>query len=715
VPVTTATPESPDCGWEDGYQRLLAYVDEHGHARVPTNYKTDDDDRLGRWVATQRGSYKDASLSPDRIRRLEAVKGWAWDMGAAEWEESFAALKAYIVEHGHAQPPTDYSTSEGFDLGRWVVRQRLAHKRRDIAQDHKDRLGEISEWTWNPGQSRWERGFEALNKYIDEFNEAEVPTDYVNGLGYQLGSWTALQKRLAGLDQLSGDRRRLLESIGVDWPVSLAEPPSPSPDTKGLEELKRYGETIEWIPHPFETVIVGVSERRVNGGVRDSEEGMVVPEGHGPPSCYLNDSGFASLTVDSGPHLGMRQLRLNPEVTSPEFFVEWVNNSRVGQLTLAAVGKGGDELRINEETLCQIPIYLPTLKEQRKILAKATGLEGVLAEVEQRLAVLWSGSQPADSVRDIGTRRGGSAKQDVTIEAWIRSLPYPLASILSLAERRALSDRDRNDYLFRFYETLAAFFGIIQLSAFRSSPRAWATYGPVLENALKRQSLEDAPSFGTWNTLNDVLSARFKRFKDDQEVNQLRSSIYGTSDEAVLTMLGDPRIRGVVNQVSKLRNDFPGHGGLTDEGQDRVVREELDRHLGTVRAAVGMTWEKYELVQAGSSELIGDARIYDVELIRGPDRTFERARRQANAIFQSGSLVLYDAIAQTTLELLPLLRIRPAPETRMPACYIYNGRDGDARKFKSNEFSREGNISEVVHEIDHMFEHLFVFPDRPDA
>ncbi|EKT78843.1 helicase associated domain-containing protein (plasmid) [Rhodococcus opacus] len=63
--------------WEDGFGRLLDYVEHHGHARVPRSY-TIDGYRLGTWIDRQRRRRIAGTVDPDCERRLEELPGWTW-------------------------------------------------------------------------------------------------------------------------------------------------------------------------------------------------------------------------------------------------------------------------------------------------------------------------------------------------------------------------------------------------------------------------------------------------------------------------------------------------------------------------------------------------------------------------------------------------------------------------------------------------------------
>ncbi len=63
--------------WEEGFSRLLEYVERAGDARVPVSHMADGF-RLGGWVTTQRHFHAKGILDPDREHRLQNLPGWTW-------------------------------------------------------------------------------------------------------------------------------------------------------------------------------------------------------------------------------------------------------------------------------------------------------------------------------------------------------------------------------------------------------------------------------------------------------------------------------------------------------------------------------------------------------------------------------------------------------------------------------------------------------------
>jgi superfamily II DNA or RNA helicase len=66
-------------GFQEGFVYLQQYVEEHGHARVPVNYKTESKFNLGTWISHRRKEQKNKKLPHDKIELLESLPGWTWE------------------------------------------------------------------------------------------------------------------------------------------------------------------------------------------------------------------------------------------------------------------------------------------------------------------------------------------------------------------------------------------------------------------------------------------------------------------------------------------------------------------------------------------------------------------------------------------------------------------------------------------------------------
>jgi superfamily II DNA or RNA helicase len=64
--------------WDDTFQLLMHFVDEHGTSRVPYKYKIDGFG-LGAWLSGQRSLYAKGNLDSSRQQRLECLPAWTWN------------------------------------------------------------------------------------------------------------------------------------------------------------------------------------------------------------------------------------------------------------------------------------------------------------------------------------------------------------------------------------------------------------------------------------------------------------------------------------------------------------------------------------------------------------------------------------------------------------------------------------------------------------
>ncbi|CAE8594843.1 unnamed protein product [Polarella glacialis] len=230
--------------WEDNFEFLKAYKQEHGHTRVPKSYAADDGFQLGTWVDRQRQARKGQAgrkIDAEQIEQLDSL-GFAWGgKKAASWEEGFKFLKAYNQEHGHTKVPKSYAADDGFQLGTWVDRQRQARKGqagRKIDAEQIEQLDSLG-FAWGGKKAAsWEEGFKFLKAYNQEHGHTKVPKSYAADDGFQLGTWVDRQRQArkgqAGR-KIDAEQIEQLDSLGFAWGVKKA-----ASWEEGFKFLKAY-------------------------------------------------------------------------------------------------------------------------------------------------------------------------------------------------------------------------------------------------------------------------------------------------------------------------------------------------------------------------------------------------------------------------------------------------------------------------------------------
>jgi hypothetical protein len=198
--------------WEEGFSYLEAYVEQAGHARVPSSHKTEDGYSLGQWVSKQRLTKE--QLTPERLKRLNSLAGWVWGALEFQWEAGFSYLEAYVEQAGHARVPSSHKTEDGYRLGSWADRQRT--KKEQLTPDRFKRLNSLAGWVWDVSEFQWEEGFSYLEAYVEQVGHARVPAKYKTEDGYRLGQWISRQRTKK--EQLTPERLKRLNSLaGWVW------------------------------------------------------------------------------------------------------------------------------------------------------------------------------------------------------------------------------------------------------------------------------------------------------------------------------------------------------------------------------------------------------------------------------------------------------------------------------------------------------------------
>jgi superfamily II DNA or RNA helicase len=239
-----------ETAWLEGLQHLTEYVNEEGHSRVPQNYKTKSEFRLGSWVSHRRGTYKNGILSVEQIRVLESLPGWAWDASEGKWEEGLDHLKEYIEVNHHSRVPQRYKTKSKFNLGTWIGSRRAKYKKGKLSEEQIKVLESLPEWTWDPYETDWLEGFEHLQEYIEVNHHSRVPQRYKTKSKFNLGSWVGSRRKNYKNGILSEEQIKVLESL-PGWTWDLLE----TNWLEGFEHLKKYAQEVghSRVPDKYKT------------------------------------------------------------------------------------------------------------------------------------------------------------------------------------------------------------------------------------------------------------------------------------------------------------------------------------------------------------------------------------------------------------------------------------------------------------------------------
>ena len=204
--------------WEQNYAAATQYYLEHGDLEVPIKYETPSGFVLGVWLGAQRAAHKAGELPQEQVERLDAL-GMDWtNRNDRKWMSLYDVAAAYYHEHGNLNVPSEYVTSDGVLLGKWVARQRYAYLNPDrssarVTPERKALLDKLS-MVWEK-YDPWQERYDLALAYKTEHGDLEIPSVYKTADGVWLGSWVSRQRQAlnSGSSALSSERRKLLRIL----------------------------------------------------------------------------------------------------------------------------------------------------------------------------------------------------------------------------------------------------------------------------------------------------------------------------------------------------------------------------------------------------------------------------------------------------------------------------------------------------------------------
>jgi hypothetical protein len=458
------------------------------------------------------------------------------------------------------------------------------------------------------------------------------------------------------------------------------------------EQLERLAREWKWSPHNGRDIIKEYELSRAGRPARNpslhEDASSLFVKLIGKPQASRHREGFSKSAE-------MAHIKLNTDLVDPSFLQYWINESRIGQLTLDSAQTGTTIPRTSVDSLLKATIYLPTKDQQHCVCDAWSYLQKVRSEADELESALSDWAEPPDQILP----RIKAINQEDRYEDWLESLPFPLASILWRHHAAKDSFRERFQMLLHFFEATAAFVATIHLSAYMSSDGEWERIREDLSSKLSSKGLSlERATFGSWKLVVERLasatSSALRKAEENQDEMSVLAQIYGTSDRQSISMLCDKKLLRVLQDANKIRNNNLGHSGAVGEAAAKQVHDELMDLIYQLRSAFGRRWGSYELLQPGAIRYKAGIYYITCKRIMGSrSAPFEEREYESAMPLEADCLYLFDSVCRTGLKLQPFVEVMPSPERQAVACFIFNRVEKDSARWVSYHFDQESEIS----------------------
>ena len=161
------------------------------------------------------------------------------------WDAMYIRLKEFCEKNGNS---VISQRGELSDLGNWCCRQRDHCKKRKLENDRIEKLNEL-EFEWNPIETKWDKMYNILIDYKNEFNHIDVKIGEVYK-STPLGNWVSNQRVRFLKNILPQECIYQLDKLGFKWNLFEAK------WTEAYNELVNFKNTNNnlVIPRNYKTI-----------------------------------------------------------------------------------------------------------------------------------------------------------------------------------------------------------------------------------------------------------------------------------------------------------------------------------------------------------------------------------------------------------------------------------------------------------------------------
>lgn len=141
-----------------------------------------------------------------------SIKTLCLEQVGSNWDFMYGQLIRFKKEHGHANVATN--DEKWKKLGSWVQNNRQDYKKHFLSEDRIKKLESLG-FIWDVKEAEWAEQYGKLEQYFQEHGHGNVPIR--DKIFDDLGKWLANNRRVYSQNNISLERIKKLEAVGVDW------------------------------------------------------------------------------------------------------------------------------------------------------------------------------------------------------------------------------------------------------------------------------------------------------------------------------------------------------------------------------------------------------------------------------------------------------------------------------------------------------------------
>ena len=206
--------------YEQGFQHLEAFIDEHGVDAVTVMIVCDDGYRLGSWLANCKSKYRKGKLPQKHIQHFEQL-GISLEKEDI-WSERADEIEEYFIEHGVSYLPVGYIGRSGSNLWMWLEDQKKFYRKGTLSPERKARLDKMGYPFRSDGKRRdesrfekWLKSYTTIREYLEAHPEETISKDLVYK-GVKIISWISNQQQRYKKGLVDEKRLALLRELKVN-------------------------------------------------------------------------------------------------------------------------------------------------------------------------------------------------------------------------------------------------------------------------------------------------------------------------------------------------------------------------------------------------------------------------------------------------------------------------------------------------------------------